>query len=105
MATSKELFVAESPKYVRAGEGVYWSIDTTNYGGSPTSVSVAAYDINNSNADVTGTVLSGAASVATNIISLPKFSSAVKGSFKIIVTFTNSRFAPAKPELDVLVVV
>ena len=99
----QELWVVGSPAFARAGEGVYWDVDTTNYGGSPTSVSVLAYDLK-TDADVTSTVLSGAASVTGNVIRLPKFQSAAVGDFKIIITFTNANFAPAKPELDVYVI-
>jgi hypothetical protein len=100
----QELFVVESPKYARAGEGVYWAIDTTNYGGSPTSISVVALDMGNSANDVSGTVLTGSPTVATNTITLPKFLSASVGKFRLIVTFTNATYAPAKPALDVVVV-
>jgi hypothetical protein len=98
----QELWVVGSPVYARAGEGVYWEIDTTNYGGSPASVSVAAYDLK-TDTDVTLTVLSGSQTVSGNVIRLPKFQSSNVGDFRIIITFTNANFAPAKPELDVYV--
>lgn len=101
--SKQKLYVVGSPAYVRVGEGINWSVDTTNYGGTPTSVSVAAYDLNTDDV-VTGTVLSGSPSVTGNVISLPKFLSAAIGSFRVVITFTNSQFAPAKPELDVYVI-
>lgn len=103
----QELMAVESPKYMRVGEGIAFPIDTTNYGGSPTDPSAAAFDMENSAADVTGTVLTGDATIDgdnANKIILPVFSSAVVGKFRIIVTFTNARYTPAKPALDVVVV-
>jgi len=100
----QELMAVESPKYMRVGEGIAFPIDTTNYGGSPTDPSAEAFDMENSSEDVTSTVLTGTATVADNVITLPVFSSAVAGKFRIIITFTNARYTPAKPALDVVVV-
>jgi hypothetical protein len=97
---SRNLIVIGSPQHVWIGEGPKWTLDTTNYGGSPTSVSVTATDLSNG-ADVTSTVLTGSATVNAAIITLPTFSSAVVGAFQIQVTFSNSRATPFKPVFNV----
>ena len=104
MSTSKDLFAVESPKYVRVDEGVHWSLDTTNYGGSPTSVSVAVYDADDADTDVTSATMPGSATVSSDTIQLPEFQSADKGNFRVMITFSNARFTPARVELDVVVV-
>ena len=96
--------VVESPKYLRVGEGAYYQLDTDNYGGSPTSVSVTAYDTSNSNANVTSDVLTGSASVSGDIITLPKVLSSTARHLRVVVQFSNARFVPAKPYLEVIVV-
>ena len=96
--------VIESPKYLRVGEGAYYQLNTNNYGGSPTSVTVTVYDTSNNNADVTSTVLTGSASVSGDVISLPKILSGTARHLRVVVQFTNARFAPAKPYLEVFVV-
>ncbi len=102
-----DLFVKGSPAHCRKGEGPYFAFLTTEWGGSPTSPSVAVYDIDNGLVDVTSTVMPSASAtvdgVITDRINLSKFSSASKGKFRIIVTFTNAQYAPAKPALDVWV--
>ena len=66
---SKSREVVESPLTQGTDEQVVYTLDTTNWGGSPTSVSVVAKDGNGN--DVTATVLSGSASVASDTITLP----------------------------------
>lgn len=103
-----ELFVIGSPRPVRVGEGPYFSIRTTRWGGSPTNPSVAAYDLDDNMHDVTDTVLSGSGATINvsdpDRIDLPKFSSNRKGRFRLIVTFTNDAYAPARPALDLSVI-
>lgn len=98
-----DLFVKGSPAHCRVGEGPYYAIDTTEQGGSPTSPSVVAYDLGNAMAVVTSTVIPGTPTVEGNLVKLPKFSSATAGKFRLVVSFTNDQYAPAKPALDVWV--
>ncbi len=97
-----DLFVKGSPAHCRVGEGPYYAIDTTEWGGSPTSPSVVAYDINNAMA-VTTSVITGTPTIEGDLVKLPKFSSSVAGKFRLVVSFTNDQYAPAKPALDVWV--
>jgi len=102
MSLAANLVVAGSPLQQWVGEGPNPTLDTTNYGGSPTSVSVTATNLD-TGTDVTSTLLSGSTSVNGNIITLPKISSAIAGRFQIQVTFTNSRANPFKPVFNVIV--
>ncbi|HAM40556.1 MAG TPA: hypothetical protein DCP69_04275 [Candidatus Omnitrophica bacterium] len=61
-------------------EEVYWKIDTTPWGGTPTSTSAAAYDVTGGiRTLVTTTVLSGSTSVSGDDITLPKLSALTEG--------------------------
>ena len=66
--------VKEGAQLQGADERIYYSITTSPWGSSPTSVSVRAYDETSSNLDVTATVLSETASVSGDIIILPLLS-------------------------------
>lgn len=94
--------VSDGPIHARVGEGVFWQVDTTNFGGSPTSVSVAAFDANG--IDVTVATISGSAVVTGNLVKLPKFTPLTVGKHRLIISFTNAQFAPAKPDMEVTVV-
>ena len=84
-----DLEVAEGKLYQGADEQIVYSLTTTNWGSSPTSVSVKAYDVSNDYADVTATVLSGSASVSGDVITLPKVGSLTRGHvYRIEVQFT-----------------
>ena len=71
-------------------EQLVYSVTTTNWGSSPTSVSVVAKDVSDSNTDVSATVLSGSATVSGDVISLPTVKSLTAGSrYRIEVKFTS----------------
>ena len=70
-------------------EEVAYSVTTTSWGSSPTDVMVVAKDMNNSNTDVSATVLSGDASVLGDVITLPTIKSLTAGNrYRIEVLFT-----------------
>lgn len=70
-------------------EEILYTITTTNWGSSPTSVAVVAKDISNSNADVSSTVLSGSSSVSGDVITTPVVKSlTVDHRYRIEVKFT-----------------
>jgi len=82
--------VAEGKLYQGVDEQIVYSLTTTPWGSNPTStVSVKAYDVTDSYAEVTGTVLSGSASVSDDVITLPKVKSLTLGHlYRIEVQFT-----------------
>ena len=67
--------VAEGLKYQGVDELLIYSLTTTPWGSTPTSVAVKAYDESAASADVTATVLSGSASVVGDVITLPTLKS------------------------------
>jgi hypothetical protein len=72
-----------------ADEQIIYSLTTTAWGSTPTNVTVKAYDLTNASADVTATVLSGAASVTGDVITLPTLKSLTAGRiYQIEVLFT-----------------
>lgn len=89
-ATDRE--VVEETQYQGVDEEIVYTIDTANWGGSPSNPSVVAKDVTNALADVTSTVLpSGSPSVATDIITLPKLQDLTKDhTYRIELQFTIS---------------
>ena len=74
-------------------EQVYYKLTTTPWGSTPTSVAVTAYKRETTGAwtDVTTTVLSGAASVMGDVITLPKLSGLTAGQgYRLEIKFTVS---------------
>lgn len=67
MSSTREVREGTQPQGV--DERIVYRLDVTNWGNSPTSVSVVVKD--RAGIDVTATVMTGSASVAGNIISLP----------------------------------
>ena len=85
--TSRE--VTQGKLYQGVDEQIVYSLTTTNWASSPTSPSVKAYDASDGYTDVTATVLSGSASVAGDVITLPKVKSLTLGHlYRIEVQFT-----------------
>lgn len=74
-----------------ADEELAYMITTTNYGSTPTGVSVVVYD-EQTNTDVTSTVMpAGAHSVSGDVITLKPLKSLTKGhSYRVEVEFTDS---------------
>jgi len=78
MAVSRA--VKESPLRQGEDEQIVYLLTTTPWGGSPSSVSVKLYDVTDgARADVSATRLSGAASVAGDVIASPAVTSLVAG--------------------------
>jgi hypothetical protein len=72
-----------------ADEQIIWSLTTTPWGSSPTSVTVVAKDIDDDYNPVSDTVLSGSASVSGDVITLPTLKSLTAGKrYRIEVKFT-----------------
>ena len=90
----------ESPYQMRVGEGGLWQLDTTPWGGSPSSPSVSVRNAADGE-DVTASVMPGACNVFNDLIYLPKFLSASAGTFYVTVQFTNDGFNPARPMIRV----
>ena len=85
--TSRE--VTQGKLYQGVDEQIVYSLTTMPWGSSPSGVSVKAYDASDGYADVTDTVLSGSASVAGDIITLPTVKSLTLGHlYRIEVQFT-----------------
>ena len=93
------LETVESPRLQRINEGMVWAIDTTNWGGSPTSIVASVWDEDNFNADVTADVMNpNSPTVAANIITLSKIVLLVANrSYRVNVQFSNVRGAPCRP--------
>lgn len=82
--------VSEGKRYQGVDEQIVYTLTTTQWGSSPTSPSVAAYDVTNNEATVTSTVLSGSASVSGDVITLPTLKSLTLGHvYRVEVQFTS----------------
>jgi hypothetical protein len=65
--------VVEGIQYQGVDEKIVYTIDTANWGGTPSSPSVVVKDVTNALADVTATVMpSGSPTISTDVITLPK---------------------------------
>ena len=106
--TENQLTAVESPKTARKGEGITWTLDITKYMPTGWSGTVTPGTVTATNrvtdADATADVLTGSAAAVGNIITLPKFSSATVGQFRLIVEFSAGAYAPARPAVDVNVI-
>ena len=71
-------------------EEIKYSITTTPWGDSPTSITVVAKEVTGDDWDVvTGDVLSGSASVSGDVITLPTLKDLTKGNiYRIEIKFT-----------------
>ena len=86
--TSREVSQGEQRQGV--DEQIIYTLTTTNWGASPTTVSVVAKDMTNNELDVSTTVLSGSASVNGNIITLPILKSLTEDHrYRVEVKFTS----------------
>ncbi len=71
-------------------EQIIYTLTTTPWGTVPTNIVVVAKDENANNTDVSATVLSGSASIAGNVITLPVLKSLTEGhTYRIEVKFTS----------------
>ena len=106
--TENQLTAVESPKTVRVDEGITWTLDITKYMPSGWSGTVTPGEVTATNRvtgeDATADVLTGDPSADGNIITLPRFSSATIGQFRLIVEFSAGAYDPARPALDVNVI-
>jgi hypothetical protein len=83
----------ESPLVHGPDEAIAYGITTTPWGSSPTNVSVVVWDITSPHnpTDVTGTTTTGAASVASDVITTPKISSlTLDNTYRVDVKFDAS---------------
>jgi hypothetical protein len=98
----------ESPKFARVGEGITWTLDITDYMPTGWTGEVTPGTVTATNRvtgdDATVDVLTGSASAVGNVITLPKFSSASVGQFRLIVEFSAGAYDPARPAVDVHVI-
>lgn len=80
--------VAEGLQVQGEDERIAYTLDVSNYGSSPTSVSVV---VKRGGEDVTSTVTTGSSSVAGNVITLPVIHSLVPDAiYRVEVKFTVS---------------
>jgi hypothetical protein len=84
--------VVEGIQYQGVDEEITYDIDTANWGGSPSSVTVVVKDVANNYADVTATVMpAGSPSVSSDTITLPELKSLTMDKhYRIEVKFTIS---------------
>ena len=80
--------IEQSPIYQGEDEEIYYTVDTSTWGGSPSSVSVV---VKQNGDDVSETLLTGSASVNGDVITLPKIADLVDGThYRLEVKFTSS---------------
>lgn len=80
--------VIESPVEQGIDEAITYTLTTTPWGSSPAAVTVVAKDITQAYLDVSATVLSGAAAVLNDVITLPVLSAlTVDHQYRIEVKF------------------
>jgi len=88
---SNILEVAEGLQYQSADEQLVYTVTTTNWVSAPTSPSVKAYNETTGGDEVTGTVLTGSASAASDVITLPTLKSLTRGHiYRVEVQWTFS---------------
>jgi len=77
---SSEVYVKESPVTQGADEKVAYTLTTTPWGSTPTSVSLKVYDESDSDADVTDDVTTGSSSTSGDVITWPYIDSLTAGT-------------------------
>lgn len=78
--------IEQSPIYQGEDEAVYYTLDTADWGGSPSSVSVV---VKLAGEDVSGDILTGSPSVADDVITMPKVANVTNGShYRLEIKFT-----------------
>ena len=83
--------VSQGKQYQGEDESIAYTIDVTNWGSSPSSVSMAVYDVTNGRTDVSVDVVSGSTSVSGNVITLKTISGLTLGyMYRVEVQFTIS---------------
>ena len=81
--------VVEGTQYQGVDEQVIYTLTTTNWGSSPSSVTVVVKDTSNYDTDVTSTVASGSATVSGDVITLPTIQSLTRNRiYRVEVKFT-----------------
>lgn len=89
MAFSRE--VNEGTQYQGADESIKYKITSTPWGTAPTISSIVAKDMTNGGTDVSGTVLSGASSVAGDSMTLKALGSLTANHmYRVEVKFTTA---------------
>jgi len=79
--------VIEGPQYQGEDEEIVYTIDISEWGSSPSGVTVKVYD--EDGADVTTTVTSGSSSTTTTTITLPTIKSLTAGTqYRVEIKFT-----------------
>ncbi len=85
MSSTREVREGTQPQGI--DERIAYRLDVTNWGDAPTSVAVVVQD--RAGTDVTSTVMTGAASVEGNVITLPVLHSLTAGVlYRVEVKFT-----------------
>ena len=81
--------IAEGTLYQGVDEQIVYTLTTTNWGSSPSGVSVKAYDAAAPDTDISSTVLSGSPSTAGDVITLPTVKALSEGHrYRIEIQFT-----------------
>ncbi len=84
--------IKEGLQYIGADETIVYTLTTTPWGSSPTSPSAKIYELDGDTfTDVTSTKMSGSASAANDVITLPAISGLTAGTdYRVEVKFTSS---------------
>lgn len=97
-----ETYFLERALEQRPGEAIAYTVDTTAYGGTPTDLAVSLWELTttteSAGTDVSSARLSGAVSIAGNIITTPRVTVEAGGRrYRLVVRFTcmGNTYAPA----------
>lgn len=85
--------VNEGKQFQRPNEQIVYTLTTTPYGSSPTSIVVTVFDITSGTPqDVTSTVTSGSVIVAGDVITLPTVGNLTAGKlYRVDIRFTTQQ--------------
>lgn len=79
-----DIFVTESPQGMALGEAISWKFDFAEVGLADPSAVGTTVAYNESGADVSSTVLSGAASLSGSVVTGKKFTPTAVGRYVIV---------------------
>jgi hypothetical protein len=98
--------VVENDQEIRRGEGIVFSLTTTNWQAAPTPAAITIVRLAD-NSNVTATWTSTATpTVLGNVITLPEItvpSNAELGRYRVNIPFTAGGFSPGVPYVDLVV--
>lgn len=90
MSAESEREVAEGRQYQGVDEQIIYTLTTTNFGSTPTGVTMVVKDTSDDDTDVTTDVTTGSTSVASDVITLKTIKSLTANHlYRVEVKFTS----------------